>query len=269
MENEIKKLAQQLAHGLSLEQMRDRMEQPRTVIREVPPEVAVRTAQYWDNVFSGNTQKAARRARTFKQEMGYEDARRMVMQEFNRRADEIEGTTGAPFVWDIPKGGELAAIIRQMIMYFINDPACEWPLNKGLFIYGAPGIGKTEIMGIMKAFCDAADLSKRFEMTSLSALYGRARSDKQFDAVQSAVTMDRCFDEFLRASGAVNYYGDQIDLNEAIIEERYNRKQAYGQISYFISNGDTQTIKSMLSLPVFDRVRGMCTSVHFPGASKR
>lgn len=269
MQQDINQIAQQLANGLSLDQLRAKQDGPRWAQSEPSPEAAARLSEYWETVFSKPVkQQPIMMVRRHTQEMDYDVARKKVAELLNRRADEIQSITGMPFVWDIPKGGELAGIIQNLIRYFINDSGCAWPLYKGLLIYGLPGAGKTEIMGVMQRFTVENKLSKAFAMTSMSDVYTKARTDKNYDPM-TVTQSDRCFDEFLRTAGPVNYFGDQIDLNEVLIEKRYVRNRNYGQLTHFITNGDTATAKDMLSAPVFDRIRGMCTGVRFPGESKR
>mgnify|MGYP006327336057 FL=1 len=156
-----------------------------------------------------------------------------------------------------------------MIRYFINDRQCEWPLTKGLYLYGLPGTGKTEIMQVFERFARENDLPKQFQFTSMSDVYVKAKSDKNFDPITPNIQLDRVFDEFLRYTGAVMTFGESLDINEAIIEGRYPRYRHGGQLTHFISNASTFEANEGLSEIVFDRVRQMVTSVHFTGKSKR
>ena len=267
MEKNIEDLALELAKGLTLEDLRARQNAARKSNAETSQEAAAALQAYWNKVYS-TTRREAKNKRSYGQIMAYSEARKIVVDLLNFRADEIEGISGAPFAWDIPKDSELAATIRGLIQYFINDPECPWPLNKGLLIYGLPGAGKTEIMRIMMSFCLMVDSPKKFSWSSMTNVYTLARTDKTYDFMQAA-TFDRCLDEFLRHTGNVNYFGDQVDINEHLIETRYTRNRNYGQLTHFITNGDTNTVQELLSAPAFDRVRGMCTGVLFPGGSKR
>jgi hypothetical protein len=152
---------------------------------------------------------------------------------------------------------------------FINDPACEWPLTKGLFVYGMPGTGKTEVMQIFERFAALNSLPKAFSFTSMAEVYVKAKSDKGFDPVTPNIQLDRCFDEFGLHTGAVMTFGESLDINEAIIEARYKRFRQGGQLSHFISNMTTAEVQAAFSPMIFDRIRSMCTSVHFKGKSKR
>lgn len=268
MHDKEKQLAEAIATlsgGYSLEELRQMQERPRFVSAE-PSQEAVQALQtYWERVYSTKPRQV-KNNRSYAQIMPYSEGRKKVAELLDERAAEITAITGRPFCWDIPAGGELAAVIRGLIQYFTNDPASPWPIHKGLLVYGMPGAGKTEIMRIFQRF--ASGTTKAFEFTSFSDVYTKARMDKSFDFMNCA-TFDRCFDEFLRHTGAVSYFGDQIDVNEALIEARYTRNRNYGQITHFITNGDTNTVQQMLSAPAFDRVRGMCSGVEFPGESKR
>ena len=112
-------------------------------------------------------------------------------------------------------------------------------------------------------------MQKRFEWTNLSETYTLAKTDKEYNPVVQNVTMNRAFDEFGRYSGGVIRFGDTLDINEAIIEQRYERWKRYGQFSFFIANVTPNDLQSLVSPMLLDRIREMCTSVLFPGQSKR
>jgi hypothetical protein len=156
-----------------------------------------------------------------------------------------------------------------MTRYFINDPACEWPLTKGLFLFGMPGTGKTELMRVFSRFCEENMFSKQFHYCNLSETYTRAKSDKDFDPITPNVQFDRAFDEFGRHVGPVLRFGEPLDINEAIIEQRYERQRRYGQLTHFIANVTPNDIENALTPMIFDRIRAMCTGVPFSGKSKR
>lgn len=133
----------------------------------------------------------------------------------------------------------------------------------------AVGTGKTEIMQAFCKFCEAHDLKKSFKLTSMSAVHIEAKTNKDFDPIAENIMYDRLFDEFGRHAGAVIRFGDALDINEAIVELRYERWKRYGQLSHFIANATPNDLENLFSPMVFDRLREMCTSVLFPGKSKR
>ena len=224
-------------------------------------------AAYWEMVFSKESTPTTPQRLPIVQEMEYQDAAAKVRELFKDRAQEISDIENRPFKWEFSP--ELVGNITQLIRYFINDPECAFPLSKGLFLYGPHGTTKTETMGIMQRFCQNEKLSKSFKMSNMSKIYTDTKVDKDYNPIEQAVQFTRCFDEFGRHMGPVARFGEPIDVNEAIIEQRYERFKHYGQITFLISNCDTRQLGEGLSQMVFDRLRSMVTSIKFTGHSKR
>lgn len=199
--------------------------------------------------------------------MQYDEARRKFWSILQFRAAAIETLSEQPFEWRFDKVE--AEILQNLVRYFINDPESSYPLHKGLFVYGEPGTGKTEIVLALQKFCDTHGMEKAFKFTSMSAVHIQTKTDKDFDPVAENIQYDRAFDEFGRHAGAVIRFGDALDINEALVELRYERWKRYGQLSHFIANATPNDVQTLFSPMVFDRIREMCTSVLFPGKSKR
>lgn len=266
---DIDTIARQLAGGLSLDDLRRRQSGglPVTPAERTPEQIQAE-ADYWQRVFSEPERRPALMvARSTVREMDYETARKKVWALLQLRAAHIEQIENAPFAWDF--NDEEKQHLRNLTRYFINDPACEWPLTKGLFLYGMPGTGKTEMMQVFARFCEENMLSKQFSYTNMSEVYTRAKSDKDFDPVTPNVQFDRAFDEFGRHVGPVVRFGEPLDINEAIIEQRYERQRRYGQLTHFIANVTPNDVENAFTPMIFDRIRSMCTGVSFTGKSKR
>lgn len=269
----IDELARQLAGNLSLDELRARQSGGVYVAEPAKqtPEQQAKTAEYWQRVFSDVSpvvQSAIMVSRRTAQEMEYETARKRVWSLLQLRAAHIIDLENNPeFRWIFSDDDR--ANLQNIVRYFINDPACAYPLTKGLFMYGAPGTGKTEIMQVMERFCRENVLTKSFELTSLSAVHIQTKAEKDHDPITKNVQHDRCLDEFGRFVGPVIRFGESLDINEALIEMRYERFKRYGQLSHFIANTTPNEISDAFSPMIFDRLRSMCTSIHFKGESKR
>lgn len=268
---DINQIAADLANGLSLEQLRERQQATgeRRIIYERSPEAQAAEVEYWRTVFSTEPrQNQLFVCRSTKQEMGYAEAKEKFWRVLLERAYQIRQIENNPaFSWLFSDDDK--RIIQNLIRYFINDPACEYPLTKGVFIFSQNGTGKTEMMQALSRFTIEHDISKTFVFSSMSDEYTRAKSDKDYDPVAINAQFDRCFDEFGRYMGAVKRFGDDLDINEAIIEARYNRFRKYGQLTHFIANMTPNEAKETFTPMIFDRLRSMCTSVEFKGQSKR
>ena len=262
----IDELARELAGNLSPEQTAARWEQRLNGERKTEMSEAERA--YWQKIREQEPTGAAMPMRTFEPEkMEYQTAREKLWAILLFRAAAIETLTEKPFVWEFDEAEQYN--IQNLLRYFINDPECKYPLSKGIFVYGAVGTGKTEIMQAFFKFCEAHNLKKAFRFTSMSAVHIEAKTNKEFDPIAENVMYDRLFDEFGRHAGAVLRFGDGLDINEALIELRYERWKRYGQLTHFVANATPNEIEGLFSPMIFDRVREMCTSVLFPGKSKR
>ena len=265
---DIDELARNLAHNLSPDELREKWEARQS--GAIPQNVITdQEREYWQRVFSGPQAKPVLTvSRRTVCEMDYETARKKVWALLLLRAAHIADLENNPeFRWDF--SDDERAILQNIVRYFVNDPECQYPLSKGLFLYGAPGTGKTEIMQVMERFCRENELSKAFEFTSLSRVHIQAKAEKDFDPITSNVQNDRCFDEFGRFVGPVTRFGESLDINEALIEIRYERFKRYGQLTHFIANTTPNELEGAFSPMIFDRLRSMCTSIAFKGESKR
>jgi hypothetical protein len=242
---------------------------PRTIAEPIPisPEQAEKNRQYFERVRSGKRRETGGAyIRQFRQEMSYDEARakfRLILEE---RTEQLEAQKPG-FCWQFTDAHRL--IWSNCLRYFINDPACIYPLQKGLYMCGKPGTGKTELVMMLERFTNENELSKAFKYTSMSSEYTRAKSEKEYDAVALNVQFDRCFDEVFLQTGAVKQFGNDIDLTQAIFETRYTRFSRYGQLTHIATNFRPDQAVAMVTNMLGDRFRAMFTSIEFPGESKR
>lgn len=258
--------------GRTLEQMRqaeaEYLDRKAAVRPEMTAEQAAILSEYWKKVFAEKParQSALMVTRSTVQEMDYEQARRKLWSIMEMRAAHIMMNTGnMDFKWAFTDAEKDRNI--NLLKYFINDPTCKFSLSKGLFLYGPPGTGKTELMNAFSKFTTENELTKRFEVKSMSEVYSEGRTGS--NVIEQMEQRDRCFDEFGRITGTVLNYGNPIDLNEAIIEARYLRNKRYGQLTHIVTNATPNETETMFSPAVFDRLREMCTGIEFGGKSKR
>lgn len=262
---DIDKIALELAGGLSLDQLRQRQE--KRFSTQKTEAITERGKEYLAKLAMQRQTSNQKVHAQIWQEMSYEEARKSFWGIMEARACEISTIENREFNWHV--SNELAIIIKSMLQYFINDTQSEYPLNKGLFICGLPGTGKSEFMEMFSRFCTDNKLSKEFKISSLSSIHTRAKSEKGFDPIMPYVQFNRCFDEFGRHIGPIVRFGDSLNINEAIVEERYERNKRYGQITHFVANMTPNDVKELFPPMIFDRIRAMCSSVVFPGESKR
>jgi len=261
----IDELARQLSAGLTLEQMREKqnaLAAGRRYIHDEGDEARAKLRAYAAQVNAPRRENALVVVRSTRPEkVSYEAAKRAVWKILCERGEQLNRV----FTFT----DEQKPIVANLIRYFINDPECPYDLQKGIYLYGVRGTGKTEIMRALSKFTNEHSLSKAFEMSNLAQIYASCRADKNSDPITPNVCLDRCFDEIGIEVGPVICYGDPLDINESILYERYERNRRYGQMTHLISNNDTEATAALLSERIVDRMKDLCQSVHYPGTSHR
>jgi DNA replication protein DnaC len=268
---ELDTLTANLAHGMSLAEMREKMQRDPYKARAPRPQEALEAERaYWDTVWNTEPRRleGLRFGRAFEQEMSYDEARKRFWAAMQMQAAHVAMRENRPdFEYTID--ADLARNLRAIVKWAINDPTGEIPITKGLFLFGQTGTGKSDMIEVLARFASTYSLAKQFTITQMSDVYTRAREDKDYQPVQDCLHGDRAFDEFGRHTGPVMRYGDPLDISEAVVEARYNRFKRYGQLSHFVANMTPNECSTVFSPVVFDRIRHMCHSIHFTGESRR
>jgi len=261
----IDELARQLSAGLTLDQMREKqnaLAQGRRYVHDEGDEARARLRAYAAQVNAPRRENALVVVRSTRPEkIAYEAAKRAVWKILCERGEQLNRV----FTFT----DEQKPIVANLIRYFINDPECPYDLQKGIYLYGVRGTGKTEIMQALSRFTKENELAKAFEMANMATIYAGARANKNSDPVMPQTCLDRCFDEIGIEVGPVICYGDPLDINENIIYQRYERNRRFGQLTHFISNNDSSVTASLLSDRIVDRMRDLVQSVFYPGESHR
>ena len=170
-----------------------------------------------------------------------------------------------PFVVD----DDNREIITQMWYYIIGSEQCRWDINKGIFMGGKVGCGKTILM---HAFCEVLHFisGRTVEMIPAQELC-QMIAEKGFDGFASRPLL---IDEIGRETLEMNAFGNKIHPIKDLLAMRYNR----GARTFFTSNFKLGTLsrwrdeKGTLigyGSDIGDRIGEMTTIVEMPGESRR
>lgn len=162
---------------------------------------------------------------------------------------------------------EQAEVVRNLVRYFINDPACPWPLDKGIYLYGGVGSGKSELMFLFSAF--TAGSSKEFAFTRFPAEVERAKKDDEYDIVQELSCLPRCIDEVGYTDPIVVRFGNRTNVFEATLHNRAYKFTRSRQPTHLTSNLTPTDLATQIDSRIADRLVEMCTPVLFHSPSHR
>lgn len=200
--------------------------------------------------------------------MKYEDAAKMFWNLYLK--DSISPNT---FIVDVHN----ATKVQELIKYFIRDPNCKLNLNKGIFLCGSVGSGKTILMQQLSLFCQDNQFDTAFEFVSMTD-YLREIAISGQSAVVDYSTGQYCFDDMAVSYPTIKYFGNELNPLDDLVYSRYkchtkkNPKLTHCTSNLNFNAKDQESlnlITKYYDLRAIDRLRQMCNFVYLGGESRR
>jgi len=169
---------------------------------------------------------------------------------------------------------EDAAVLAKLYAYCTGDyemcAKLSIDLNKGIFLAGGVGVGKTVFMMILRQIvpmteryvikpCQQIALEYIDQGSNVLMRYGRNYVD--FVDVNT-INRAYCFDD-LGAEEATKHYGNDANVMAQIIQMRYNLFQNRKVLTHFTSNLIADQIDIHYGTRVRSRLREMCNWIEF------
>ncbi|MBK7807000.1 MAG: hypothetical protein IPJ51_11930 [Saprospiraceae bacterium] len=169
-------------------------------------------------------------------------------------------------------------VLMELYAYFTGEPQlCKFysiDLNKGLFLSGKTGVGKTVHIKLLRRLLE---LNERFKIKSCQQLsleymeqgsnvlmlYGRNYID-YID--RNTINQSYCFDD-LGTEDEVRHYGTQTNAMAQVILMRYNLYQNYKIVTHFTSNLTADQIEKYYGDRVRSRLKEMCNWIEYTSDS--
>jgi hypothetical protein len=137
--------------------------------------------------------------------------------------------------------------------------------NKGLFVIGGVGTGKTTTMEVLRALrwlpCRSISCKVLSGMASAEGLNFVEMFKEQRKVSGELRSNDWYFDDFGAEDRSVQHFGTMVRPMEEVITMRYEQYQRYGMFSHFTSNLKPEQIRELYGERVYSRLAGMCNVV--------
>lgn len=136
-------------------------------------------------------------------------------------------------------------IILNMVKYFIGDPSCEWDLNKGIWLWGDVGRGKSELFPCLQLMVNVIEekltnagvpfTSRKFKIESCKSIVLQIAADKSIENLKRFYNGIWCLDD-IGAEDNYRLFGNDLNVILDVIVERHKHLQQTGLITHATSN---------------------------------
>jgi hypothetical protein len=174
-------------------------------------------------------------------------------------------------------------IYHEACRYFAADDSCAWDLNKGLYIYGDTGVGKTIFLRIFHNLMKAPGIEEHsgkngFELYTVNDIidgyseYGHVFwKNKNLNVKSESYPkpIHIAIDDLGQNSRTASYFGNQIDVISELIQRRYYAYTDNYVLTHASSNIMPSEIKEVYGKFSASRMREMFNVIPFPGSDRR
>ena len=168
---------------------------------------------------------------------------------------------------------ELVELYRNTTLYFLGNRATIFDLNKGLYIHGSPGSGKSLILRFIYKFFTGRLGVNSYRVVLHSDIIQNATKNGIIAINDYVRTNDKpitlLIDDFGAGNRHISNYGNQIDVFTELIALRYNDFKRYGTLTHITSNIKPHDIKTEFDERISSRLSEMCNRVKFPNIDHR
>jgi len=181
---------------------------------------------------------------------------------------------GAKLIWQ----SDSEEIFKHLVKYFIGDSSGFYDINKGIYLFGGFGLGKTLLMHSFQEFTKLVEerLTKAsvlftvrsFKFNPCKDIAMEIQRTSKTDSLNQYMTGIRCFDD-LGNEDEKKIYGNEVNSMAEILLARYNRYQNGGEITHVTSNVAPHECSEVYGDRVGSRVFEMFNHVYLDGSDKR
>lgn len=177
-------------------------------------------------------------------------------------ADSIVQVTNPHGAFEIDDSNR--SIVEGLFWWFFDDPRSCYDLNKGILLKGGKGVGKTTLVKAFRKFF--IQIQKGFKFESALTITLNYALNGNFDGwlEKQLVAIDE-----IGRENVGKYYGNELNVIQYILHERYNLWQDTGICTIVTTNLDSSEIEEYYGEIIRDRSKEMFNHIPLVGSSRR
>lgn len=170
---------------------------------------------------------------------------------------------------------EFRETINEIFLWCIDRPN-KLDINKGLWLCGNNGTGKTTLLYIIREFCrqigkkclDGDDnIPYSFRINNASMVAGEFNKHG-YSGIEQYVSLSRqAFDELGSEPQLTSYFGTPMNVMQYVLQRRYDRRFEF--ITHVTTNLRIDEIAQIYGDRIYDRCKEMFNFIFIEGASFR
>lgn len=166
-------------------------------------------------------------------------------------------------------------LYENAIKYFAGDKSSKFDLDKGIYLYGKVGVGKSMFFKIFHKLNTATDNPNNFNILTISKLvseFAKFGFDSFKEYELGGDWHYGChwlLDDLGQSASSVKHFGSSTNIVAEFIQRRYNIYTDYYKLTHISTNMEPQEIKDEYGEFIASRMREMFNIVLFNGSDRR
>jgi len=232
-----------------------------------------------------NTQKMAAVVKKDFDLIPLEDAKKILGNVIRANLKKNNRSYDASAIAHIKSKGEYLELgynnlLEDVLKYFVRDRSSKFNLNKGLFIFGQVGTGKSWILEIMQEVIKVAidkgfDKMEQvyFDIHKMTKIAKDLRNEGDFKALNKYMNGSICYDDIGFEPTTIHIYKNEETVFNTIIDNQSIRHEKTNKIihgtSNLLINGQNNSIQSTYGERISSRCLALFNCIWLQGICKR